>query len=95
MGSTNFPDGVSDAGKATRSVHQKVKGKATIATGLDTVEECVASLETIEAGEKKGFVVSVKPSGTAGAVDVVVKDEKGVEATSEPVVHVIARGTKA
>ena len=72
-----------------------MKGKATIATGLDSVTAAVASLDTIEAGEKKPFVVSAKPSATTGAVDVVVRGSTGVEADVEEFMTVIAWGTKA
>lgn len=93
--STNFPGGITDAGKARRTVTQKVLGKATIAMGLDSVTDAIASLAKVESGAGKTWVVSAAASATPGAVDVVVKDSAGTESTTEVTVTVQAAGTKA
>lgn len=79
---TAFPNGVSDAGQSDWSGRTSVNGKATIATGLDTVEGAVASLEVINPAAKKGFVVAAAASATPGAIDVTVYDTTGAEANA-------------
>ena len=79
---TKFPNGVSDAGQADIGGRTEVTGKATIATGLTTVEGSVASLEEVSATAKHGYAVQAVKSATPGSIDVKVVDTTGAEATT-------------
>jgi hypothetical protein len=89
---TEFPNGVEENGQARRAGRQEVTGKATIATGLATVSATLAGLEAVNTGAKKGYLVTAKPSATAGAIDVVVLDKEGAEATAAAFVNWTASG---
>jgi hypothetical protein len=80
-------DGLAVNGKSTARGVSSVRGSATIATGLATVESVVASLESIGVGAGDPFVVTARPSGTAGSVDVAVKQDDGSAATVAVNVH--------
>ncbi len=90
---TGFPGGITDKGQARIAGRTEVTGKATIATGLKTVVGAVASLEALSATAKKGYGVSAVASATTGAIDVVVKDTAGAEATAGVFVAWLAFGT--
>lgn len=82
---SRFPNGVSDEGQTRRAGRTSITGKATIATGLDTVTGVVASLETISSVAKHGFTVQAKASASEGSVDVTVYDKEANEATAAAV----------
>lgn len=92
---TNFPNGITSGGKRSVSGSQSVTGTATIATGLATVSECLTTLRTVTVGAGNPWVTSVTPSGTAGSIDVVVKDSAGTNSTAAVVVNWTAHGTPA
>lgn len=89
---TNFPDGVSDAGVTRVRLRQSITGAATIATGLEKVEGGIATLEKIETGAGKTWLVQAKASGTPGSIDVKVIDSAGNESTTAVFVTVDAHG---
>lgn len=79
---TNFPGGISDAGIARVRFHKSITGKAIFATGLTTVSGGLATLEKIETGAGKTWLVQVKPHAEAGKVEVKVIDSAGNESST-------------
>lgn len=86
-------DGLAVNGRTTARGVTSVRGSATIATGLTTVENVVVSLDSVGTGAGDPFLVTARPSGTAGSIDVAVKQDDGTAATVAVNVHWSAGGT--
>jgi len=84
---TVVADGLAVNGRSTARGVTSVRGSATIATGLATVETVTASLESVGTGAGDPFLVTARPSATAGSVDVAVKQDDGTAATVAVNVH--------
>lgn len=82
MQTTNFPGGISDAGVTRVRAHKTITGKVIFATGLTTVNGAIATLEKVETGAGKTWLVQAKPHAEAGKIEVKVIDSAGNESTT-------------
>lgn len=85
-------DALAINGRSTARGVQSVRGSATIATGLATVETVIVSLDSVGTGAGDPFIATARPSGTAGSIDVAVKQDDGTAATVAVNVHWTAGG---